>query len=243
MRETVPENGLWGKDGATKIYRQMHDQALAERMAEGGRPGHRRSDRPQVPAGDGAGRGPSGEHLPEVRRPARSARLPRLRAPTRCRPPREVHPAPGARGAGRRRGGRHAATLAARIGRCRRGRRPGSGLVLAVVVRESPAIRPRSRTAAPEGLMQLMPGTARELGVTDPADPLQNLQGGSRYLAGLLRRYDGRSGPGPRRLQRRPGHRGPSGPQDPRLPRNPALRRGGQGPGPAAGVQVWHESG
>lgn len=32
------------------------------------------------------------------------------------------------------------------------------------------------------GLTQLMPATARELGVTDPSDPIQNLEGGARYL-------------------------------------------------------------
>jgi len=40
------------------------------------------------------------------------------------------------------------------------------------------------------GVMQLMPATARALGV-DPYDVDQNLLGGARYLGGLLRRYDG----------------------------------------------------
>jgi soluble lytic murein transglycosylase-like protein len=40
------------------------------------------------------------------------------------------------------------------------------------------------------GLTQLMPGTARDLGV-NPADPVQNLVGGARYLRQLLDQFDG----------------------------------------------------
>jgi soluble lytic murein transglycosylase-like protein len=40
------------------------------------------------------------------------------------------------------------------------------------------------------GLAQLMPGTARELGV-NPDDPLANLEGGARYLRQQIDRFDG----------------------------------------------------
>ena len=37
--------------------------------------------------------------------------------------------------------------------------------------------------------MQLMPGTARELGVTDSFDPQQNINAGARYLAQMINQF------------------------------------------------------
>ncbi|WP_343814750.1 lytic transglycosylase domain-containing protein [Colwellia asteriadis] len=42
-----------------------------------------------------------------------------------------------------------------------------------------------------QGLMQLMPRTAQSLGVTKPLDPEQNIYGGTRHLARLLKKYRG----------------------------------------------------
>lgn len=39
------------------------------------------------------------------------------------------------------------------------------------------------------GIMQLMPGTAANLGVTDPFDPKQNIMGGAKYIAEMLRTF------------------------------------------------------
>ncbi len=44
--------------------------------------------------------------------------------------------------------------------------------------------------AGAQGLMQLMPNTAKELGVANSFDSTQNVQGGARYLAQLLSRFE-----------------------------------------------------
>ena len=62
--------------------------------------------------------------------------------------------------------------------------------LLAALVRAESAFNPRavSRVGA-RGLGQLMPKTARELGVADSFDPEQNLDGSARYLSAQYRRF------------------------------------------------------
>lgn len=63
-------------------------------------------------------------------------------------------------------------------------------LLKAVIAAES-NFRPAavSRKGA-QGLMQLMPDTARDLGVDDPFHPTDNVRAGARYLRALVDRYD-----------------------------------------------------
>lgn len=42
-----------------------------------------------------------------------------------------------------------------------------------------------------QGLMQLMPATARRFGVLDPFDPHENVRGGARYIKALLEQFNG----------------------------------------------------
>lgn len=64
--------------------------------------------------------------------------------------------------------------------------------VVRAIIHAESAYNPRamSRVGA-QGLMQLMPATARRFGVGNPFDAAQNIQGGVQYLAWLAKRYNG----------------------------------------------------
>lgn len=64
-------------------------------------------------------------------------------------------------------------------------------LVLAVVEVESNFSPTAQSPKQAQGLMQLIPATARRFGVADPWDPHQNLRGGMAYLRWLLDHFDG----------------------------------------------------
>ncbi|MDG0812174.1 lytic transglycosylase domain-containing protein [Cohnella rhizosphaerae] len=64
-------------------------------------------------------------------------------------------------------------------------------LIKGVIQIESSFNPTAGSSAGAKGLMQLMDSTAAGLGVADSFDPAQNIDGGSRYLSYLLRKYDG----------------------------------------------------
>ena len=65
-----------------------------------------------------------------------------------------------------------------------------SDLIVAMMMQESGGRANAKSPAGAMGLMQLMPATAAELGVTDPFDPDQNLRGGIEYIARQLRAFN-----------------------------------------------------
>jgi soluble lytic murein transglycosylase-like protein len=64
-------------------------------------------------------------------------------------------------------------------------------LLRAVIEQESSYLPCAVSPKGAQGLMQLMPATASLLGIADPFEPRQNLNGGARFLRSLLDRYGG----------------------------------------------------
>jgi len=64
-------------------------------------------------------------------------------------------------------------------------------LVRALIHAESAFNSKATSHAGAQGLMQLMPATAKELGVVNSLNPTQNIKGGVKYLAQLLKQFKG----------------------------------------------------
>ncbi len=209
MRKTVPENELFNSGGATKFYRQMHDAEMAKALAGSGsgmgiadmiiqqfarnveakeqaeaalKTGATPVAAPETPA-------PTGQQVFGPPAPTALARY-RSMSPVG----KEVAERARMRHLAEVQGSAVADTLK-RFESEINGAASASGLdpalILSVVMEES-AGDPEARSPkGATGLMQLMPGTAAEVGVTDATSPAQNLNGGSEYLARMLRKYDG----------------------------------------------------
>ena len=62
--------------------------------------------------------------------------------------------------------------------------------LLDALIQAESAYNPAARShVGAMGLTQLMPDTAKSLGVTNPFDPVQNVKGGAKYLSGLINRF------------------------------------------------------
>lgn len=64
-------------------------------------------------------------------------------------------------------------------------------LIMSVIHSESSFDPEKVSKRGAVGLMQLKPATAKKYGVTDLLDPVQNIRAGAKYLAELLKKYNG----------------------------------------------------
>jgi Rod binding domain-containing protein len=204
MRKTVPENELFNSGGPTKFYQQMYDSEVAKALAgqNGGmgiadlivnqfentlKSDDARVEESVPPIGAAPADGMIGPPSP-VGVPAALSRYQAL-SPVG----EEIARRQMLRLQAGRQGQAVADTLDRfenEIGSAARDSGLDPALILAVVMEESGGDPAARSPKGAEGLMQLMPGTAAELGVEDACRPAENLRGGSRYLAQMLDRYD-----------------------------------------------------
>ena len=64
-------------------------------------------------------------------------------------------------------------------------------LIKSIIKQESGFNPDATSHAGAQGLMQLMPATAKSLGVFNSMNPYQNVKGGAKYLAQMLQKFDG----------------------------------------------------
>ena len=100
---------------------------------------------------------------------------------------REAPKAPPARGST----GRDKAWMMAYAEQCSRANNLDPALIKAIIKAESNGERLAVSPKGAKGMMQLMPFTQKRLNVTDPFDPIENIEGGVRYIKELLGTFGG----------------------------------------------------
>ena len=181
MRETVPDSGLLGKGFGKEIFESLFDQALGEKMAEHQDFGLARVLYKQLSRTLGDSPQQSETHsgvrpldLLKDFAPARTG------APAPTRPGHSPTPAP-----------KRIENLDDIVVEAARQTKLDPELIFAVIETESAGNASAVSPKGALGLMQLMPDTAREVGVLDPLNPFENVLGGARYLSRMLQRFGG----------------------------------------------------
>jgi len=211
MRSTVPQSDLT-ESGEIDTYRQMLDEAMSENLGSSGGLGiAEKVIRQYLPYVNGEGP-PDTRNTPEMaplptERSGGSlspAELKPLPATTATRVTSELSRAMAAYADQAESGRSSLAQRAAQLGgaaadtvrqwgapieSAARENDVAPELLLAVMVQESGGRADAISPAGAQGLMQLMPATAEDLGVDDPFDPVQNIRGGARYLSQMRERF------------------------------------------------------
>jgi Rod binding domain-containing protein len=182
MLSTLDEGGLFDKDDtSSRFYQGMLGESLSRELSSGEGLGIARQILEQMQALEGGDpEQGSGELLDAL-----SLGLERARYAGPVRRPRAVEDT-GAIGA------RPAPEQLLTMARDSAATHDLDPDWVCAVIRAESAWNPQARSPkGAMGLMQLMPGTARELEVRNPWDPRQNIDGGVRYLKQLYERFDG----------------------------------------------------
>ncbi len=196
MRRTVPENKMFNSSGPTKFYQQMQDAEMAKAMATG----HNQMGIAQMivrqfkDTVDGEqGSGIQQNHPPINPLPA-SPPLAMDRYRQMSAVSNDAAKLMNLRYQAAQQGSAVSDTLQRfenEIVTSAGNNGLDPALILAVVMEESGGDPLAHSPAGAKGLMQLMPATAKDLGVQDITSPSQNIAGGSKYLSDMLKRYDG----------------------------------------------------
>ena len=166
MRKTIPSGGLLERGLQMEVYESMFDEKVADRMAQRNQIGLANLICRQL-----AGKLQNGQSMEEILKGAERAR-------------REAAPNFRLSPAGR------TSAIPEIVRRASEYFGVDERLIHAVIEAESGgdvfAVSPKGA----KGLMQLMDGTAREMGVRNPFDPAENIFAGTKYLKQLLNEFD-----------------------------------------------------